>query len=493
MKILVACLLPGFYPALVCTAGNFCCAQLEKVLPDKLHYPGDQVYNASLSSFWSEQEQSVTPICVLRPVSGRDVSEIIRTLATAPKCRFAVKSGGHMAQAGAANIEDGVTIDLSALAQFSFEQGRSRVTLGPGLRWGEVYNKLAAYGLAVPGGRSSDVGVGGYLLGGGLGYFIPYGFGCDNIVAYKVVVASGAIQNVDAVTHPELFRALKGGSNNFGIVVSFTLRTFPLGRVWGGNMVYLAAPTVDQQLKAFSDFTGNTHYDVHATVQMSISFAPSVGIIFVDQPFYALPRINPPALRSFTRIRPRLQDQTSLTTLTAFANASGQLSPLGFRQMTWSLSVANDLETLHALFIAFNNSIPSIASVAGIAWSITLEPLPTAFLLSSAKFGGNSLGLPIRPRGKALVLCDSSFTWINENDTATVRNAGLKLLDDIIRSARQLGTYNDWVDLNHADYSQDPISSYGRANGAFMRYVSRRYDPGQTFQKQLPGGFKLPA
>ena len=81
-------------------------------------------------------------------------------------CRFAVKSGGHMAQAGAANIQDGVTIDLSNLDHFSVSRNTKFATIGPGLRWGQVYTMLARYGLATPGGRSGDVGVGGYLLGG---------------------------------------------------------------------------------------------------------------------------------------------------------------------------------------------------------------------------------------------------------------------------------------------------------------------------------------
>lgn len=71
-----------------------------------------------------------------------------------------------MAHAGASNVQDGVTIDLSRLTRFSLKADRSSITLGSGLRWGQVYAKLAPYGLAVPGGRSSDVGVGGYLLGG---------------------------------------------------------------------------------------------------------------------------------------------------------------------------------------------------------------------------------------------------------------------------------------------------------------------------------------
>ena len=71
-----------------------------------------------------------------------------------------------MAQVGAANIQNGVIIDLSGLNQFSVSQNRAVATVGPGLRRGQVYTKLATYGLATPGGRSGDVGVGGYLLGG---------------------------------------------------------------------------------------------------------------------------------------------------------------------------------------------------------------------------------------------------------------------------------------------------------------------------------------
>ena len=71
-----------------------------------------------------------------------------------------------MAFAGAANIQDGVTIDLSALNQFSYASNTGYVTIGPGLRWGDVYTRLSAYGRGAAGGRSADVGVGGYLLGG---------------------------------------------------------------------------------------------------------------------------------------------------------------------------------------------------------------------------------------------------------------------------------------------------------------------------------------
>ena len=169
------------------------------------------------------------------------------------------------------------------------------------------------------------------MFTGGSSYFIGHGFGCDNVIAYQIVLASGAILSVTASTHRDLFRALKGGSSNFGIVTSFIIRTFPLGRIWGGNIYYQAEPTLNQQLKAFNEFAGNDDYDINAAVQMSISFSPSVGIVFVDQPFYSLPQVNPPALHPFTNIQPQLGNETALNTLAPFAIADGAASPDGSR------------------------------------------------------------------------------------------------------------------------------------------------------------------
>jgi FAD/FMN-containing dehydrogenase len=61
------------------------------------------------------------------------------------------------------------------------------VTVGPGNRWADVYSKLDALGIAIGGGRSASVGVGGLTLGGGVSFFSPrYGFVCDNIIRYEV-------------------------------------------------------------------------------------------------------------------------------------------------------------------------------------------------------------------------------------------------------------------------------------------------------------------
>lgn len=58
--------------------------------------------------------------------------------------------------------------------------------------WRDVYGALEPYGVTVPGGRTSTVGVAGFLTGGGNTFYTArHGFGCDNVVNYEVVLANG--------------------------------------------------------------------------------------------------------------------------------------------------------------------------------------------------------------------------------------------------------------------------------------------------------------
>jgi len=81
-------------------------------------------------------------------------------------CKFAIRSGGHTPWSGSANIEGGVTIDMKFVNQVDVSPDQTVTSVGPGNRWVDVYLKLDAMGLAVPGGRVADVGVGGLTLGG---------------------------------------------------------------------------------------------------------------------------------------------------------------------------------------------------------------------------------------------------------------------------------------------------------------------------------------
>ena len=112
---------------------------------------------------------------------------------------------------------------------------------------------------------------------GGLSYFASqYGMGIENILnmevsqqilsahntkhanKHQVVLSSGTIVNANPTTNADLFKALKGGSNNFGIVTRFDLRVVPQGLGWGGTVVQLGFTNLLSQFSHIEHFTANT-------------------------------------------------------------------------------------------------------------------------------------------------------------------------------------------------------------------------------------------
>jgi hypothetical protein len=50
------------------------------------------------------------------------------------------------------------------------------------------------------------------------------------------VLANGTLANINQASAPDLYWALRGGGNNFGLVTRFHLETFPQTQAWGSFM-----------------------------------------------------------------------------------------------------------------------------------------------------------------------------------------------------------------------------------------------------------------
>lgn len=103
-------------------------------------------------------------------------------------CHFAIKGRGHNPAAGFANIDHGVTIDMTTLTAIEVNADNSVASVGAGATWLSVYQFLDPLNVSVAGGRNGAVGVGGLLLGGGIAHFSPrVGWACDNVVNFEVI------------------------------------------------------------------------------------------------------------------------------------------------------------------------------------------------------------------------------------------------------------------------------------------------------------------
>jgi hypothetical protein len=158
---------------LVSNSHHLQCSIVSQRLPGKVFYPESTVYTTSLASYWSTFESNLKPKCVIQPQDTQDVAITMQSLSWLPlksSCKLAVRGGGHTPWAGSANIEGGITLDLSALRTISVSDDRSSVSVGAGNVWGDVYKRTDQEGLAVVGGRGSSIGVGGLTLGGKMNY-----------------------------------------------------------------------------------------------------------------------------------------------------------------------------------------------------------------------------------------------------------------------------------------------------------------------------------
>jgi FAD/FMN-containing dehydrogenase len=116
-------------------------------------------------------------------------AEVARALAIIKETgtNFSLRTTGHNPNAGFSSAGDtAVVLDLRGLA--SRELGADGIArVGAGNTFGEVYAWLAEHGRSAIGGRDQQVGVAGFLLGGGMGAFPNlYGFGADGIVNAEV-------------------------------------------------------------------------------------------------------------------------------------------------------------------------------------------------------------------------------------------------------------------------------------------------------------------
>lgn len=77
-----------------------------------------------------------------------------------------VKSGGHSVNSGFSSTP-GVQITLSSFSEVVYDANDQTATIGLGLIWDDVYSELDQHGVTVVGAKTTGVGVGGIVLGGG--------------------------------------------------------------------------------------------------------------------------------------------------------------------------------------------------------------------------------------------------------------------------------------------------------------------------------------
>ena len=210
---------------------------LRGLLDGRVHLPGDPGYDAARVPWNFAVDQR--PAAVAFPRTAAEVATVVR-VAGESGLRVAPQSTGHNAGPLAARgLDDVVVVRTSEMATAVADPARGIVRVEGGTIWEPAVEAAGAHGRAVLHGSAPDVGIAGYTLGGGIGWYArQLGLASNSLTAVEMVLADGSQVRCDATTNPELFWAVRGGGGSFGIVTALELRMFDIPTAYAGMLVW---------------------------------------------------------------------------------------------------------------------------------------------------------------------------------------------------------------------------------------------------------------
>ncbi|MGP3969180.1 FAD-binding oxidoreductase [Streptomyces sp. 6N223] len=195
--------------------------------------PGDDGYGAERTGFNTAADGR--PAVAVGAADAGDVRAAV-AFATAHGLPVAVRGTGH----GTAGTGDGgVLITTRRMTGVRVDPDARRARLEAGVPWGRVVEAAAEHGLAPLSGSAPHVGAVAYTLGGGLPLLgRTFGYAADRVRSLDVVTADARARTVTPDADPELFWALRGARDNFGVVTALEIDLVPLERILGGGLFF---------------------------------------------------------------------------------------------------------------------------------------------------------------------------------------------------------------------------------------------------------------
>jgi FAD/FMN-containing dehydrogenase len=334
--------------------------------------PGDDGYDAAARTFFATGHPDV----IVRPREPGDVTAAIR-YATAHRLAISVRSGGHSPLGHSTNTA-GMVIDLRRLDHIEIlDTERRLVRIGGGATWGRVAEALAPYRWAITAGDTSDVGVGGLTLGGGIGWMVrQHGLTIDNLVGARVVTADGRLLQTSQAERPDLFWALRGGGGNFGVVVDFDFLAQPVGRMHFGTVTYRFDEPADLMAR-WRDAMQAAPEELSSTLALSPRIpgaTPSLVVLlcYADPP-------GATASQADTSIRPLLELGTTTAASISECDYGDILEhaahPPGLRlAMRNAFFPTLDADTIARILQVHDSGVPTAIAVRGLGGAFSRTP-----------------------------------------------------------------------------------------------------------------------
>src|SRR3954449_5548764 len=232
--------------------GEATIGELRSSIKGQVIRAGDKAYDEA-RAIWNANPDK-RPASIIRCEGTADVMKALE-FATSQGLQVAVRGGAHSI-AGFSTVDGGVVIDLSMMRAVTVDPVHRRAVAQGGATWRDFDHETQAFGLAVTGGLVSSTGLGGFTLGGGIGWLLrKHGLACDSLVSADVVTADAPLVHASADENPDLFWGLRGGGDNFGVVTSLDYELPPVGPTVTAGLLFFPPESARQVVTRWRTLT----------------------------------------------------------------------------------------------------------------------------------------------------------------------------------------------------------------------------------------------
>jgi FAD/FMN-containing dehydrogenase len=445
---------------------------LRGLLDGRLHLPGDPGYDAARLPWNVAVDQR--PAAVAFPRTAAEVGAVVRAAAE-NGLRVAPQSTGHNAGPLAARgLDDVVVVRTSEMGTAVADPVRGIVRVEGGAVWEPAVEAAAAHGRAVLHGSSPDVGIAGYSLGGGIGWYARrLGLATNSLTAVELVIADGSLVRADARTNPELFWALRGGGGSFGVVTALEFKMYDVQTAYAGMLVWDLS-RLEPVLREWAAWGPDAPDEVTTSLRaMRVPPMPDVPeplrgreLVMIDGAVLGSDERGEQLLAGLRALRPEID--------------------------TFGRAPAKSLVRLHmdpeggAPFVSDTAMLGAFPEAAIDAFVAEVGPgAPTSLLLAELRQLGGALGRP-HEGGGVLSHLDASFVAFAGTIAATPE-MGARGHADATRLTAALAPFaNGRQYLNFAENPVDPRAAYDEGVWTQLKGIRSAVDPHGMFAANHP-------
>ncbi|KAH6896807.1 hypothetical protein B0T10DRAFT_526182 [Thelonectria olida] len=216
----------------------------------KIYCPGSSEFEKA-STRWSALKAPKVNVVVVPSIEG-DVAKTVK-YANKKDLPFLAFNTAHGAITTLGRMDHGIEIYLGQLSSISIAKDGNSATIGGGAHSKNVTDALWAAGKQTVTGTCECVSYAGPALGGGHGWLQGHhGLIADQFISINVVLADGSLKTIDEKS--DLWWAMKGAGQNFGIVTSVTAKIYEIEhRNWAVETLIFSGDQVEEVYKAANE------------------------------------------------------------------------------------------------------------------------------------------------------------------------------------------------------------------------------------------------